>query len=795
MSDISIDDLKSVLGAFLKDRTVYTAKISSGIWQDMRDNHVLKTPDSVHESLDTDAVSVWEACEAGDVVIAYEQNGDTPYFYGIGVVANTPLSTFSLEWPRKPEDMDRDYKTVYWVTIAGNGERFDAKPIDSPPSEEFAIVEHGYLWKVMDAASAESMPPSTEELLHRLVAADRLRDVDTLLDEHLPDTWNDAEKKGHQIRAVVLEALLDRGSKNSIQSDRQFAQGIIAHREEVTEGTIGDSCGRRLFEDVDGVDEFLENGFDPALSRIEDNARSFSEIIENRHGGTMSEPDDSNYFILRTGTDLNPETPTSEYVFEGESYGGEELRAAANGGKFIYLEDGRCYAVGELGSVKVDADEGVDNGNSVVRIDEYQEIDPVRLDAVRDHLTILIPTEEPIIEIEEADYELIRYGEVWRKRILSLLEKESHQAALYRQSLAHLVAGKNLLFYGPPGTGKTRAAKLLTNAVCADYRLVTANAEWSNHQVVGGYRPAGKGWDTEAGFLTKTAIDCRRSIDQVGEPTWLLIDEINRANLDQAFGEVFTLLDIDYREQVPLSFADTDEPVPLAFRIIGTMNTYDQAQLFSLGYAFRRRFAFVHVPSLLESQDLPETTTNNYLSDAKKELSKESEYVVELLADTIPGDFQVTADEGTSAADTGVVFAELANDPAEKLADLRNNEELCTDEFDLLETLTYFAQIATENDVIDIGQALLLDAARFILAHELLFAGETTRETLDQAVVSYLVPQFEQFMSELRRAETIGNSNAVERFENVIAVAEELQLPRTAKILSEAKETKQVLES
>jgi MoxR-like ATPase len=174
-------------------------------------------------------------------------------------------------------------------------------------------------------------------------------------------------------------------------------------------------------------------------------------------------------------------------------------------------------------------------------------------------------------------------------------ESLSEQAAF---ALAHLVAGKNVVFYGAPGTGKTRIAKKLCERVCEGYSIETANSEWGNFDIIGGFMLDKDGHpDWQNGVLTKAVIKCTDSLKN-GKPYWLILDELNRANLDLAFGKVLTLMDLDYRIDSYLSGKENTS-VPLCFRILATMNTYDKALLFSLGYAFMRRFAFIHIPSLL----------------------------------------------------------------------------------------------------------------------------------------------------------------------------------------------------
>jgi MoxR-like ATPase len=99
---------------------------------------------------------------------------------------------------------------------------------------------------------------------------------------------------------------------------------------------------------------------------------------------------------------------------------------------------------------------------------------------------------------------------------------------------------------------------------------------------------------------------------------WLLVDELNRADVDRAFGELLTLLAgaavdtpfIDHRGRaVSLGF-DREHAyfVAPSFRVIATMNTWDRSSLFRLSYALLRRFAVVTV-------DAPDETTFHALID------------------------------------------------------------------------------------------------------------------------------------------------------------------------------------
>lgn len=170
-----------------------------------------------------------------------------------------------------------------------------------------------------------------------------------------------------------------------------------------------------------------------------------------------------------------------------------------------------------------------------------------------------------------------------------------------------------IIFYGSPGTGKSREIEMRTNG--HNRTRTTFHPETDFHSFVGSYKPVMDGVNIKYEFVPQafTKAYCNAWLNPE-QPYFLIIEEINRGNCAQIFGDIFQCLDRDetgkskYEIDCDKDLADylkiifvgkdivTDKIIlPNNLYILASMNTSDQS-LFPMDSAFKRRWDWEFVP-------------------------------------------------------------------------------------------------------------------------------------------------------------------------------------------------------
>lgn len=176
-----------------------------------------------------------------------------------------------------------------------------------------------------------------------------------------------------------------------------------------------------------------------------------------------------------------------------------------------------------------------------------------------------------------------------------------HDHAWLEEMRELLIDERQLVLYGPPGTGKTYLAMKLAEFLGGgpeQVKIVQFHPSYAYEDFFEGFRPVEDPETREVAFRL-TAGPLRELADLASRdgnrhiPHFLIIDEINRANLAKVFGELYFLL--EYRtKSVRLTYSGDDFALPPNLFVIGTMNTADRS-IALVDAAMRRRFAFVEL--------------------------------------------------------------------------------------------------------------------------------------------------------------------------------------------------------
>lgn len=183
--------------------------------------------------------------------------------------------------------------------------------------------------------------------------------------------------------------------------------------------------------------------------------------------------------------------------------------------------------------------------------------------------------------------------------------------------------GKNMIYYGSPGTGKSYQARKDTLGKAHVRTIFHPDSDYASF--VGCYKPVMEDGKIVYKYRAQAFVNAYINAWLTDEPYYLVIEEINRGNCAQIFGDIFQLLDrtdggsdydvhpdTDLTNYISETFAKTENKMaldnklssvpseiisgevmrlPRNLHIIATMNTSDQS-LFPMDSAFKRRWGW-----------------------------------------------------------------------------------------------------------------------------------------------------------------------------------------------------------
>jgi len=180
--------------------------------------------------------------------------------------------------------------------------------------------------------------------------------------------------------------------------------------------------------------------------------------------------------------------------------------------------------------------------------------------------------------------------------LIQCAEETGFLEAELERWLKAIARKKQAIFYGSPGTGKTYVAEKLAQHLIGGgdgfWELVQFHPAYSYEDFIQGIRPQSQDGELKYPLVSGRFLQFCHKAESRQDLCVLIIDEINRANLAQVFGELMYLL--EYRDRIIPLAAGSTLRIPDNVRIIGTMNTADRS-IALVDHALRRRFALIEL--------------------------------------------------------------------------------------------------------------------------------------------------------------------------------------------------------
>ena len=247
------------------------------------------------------------------------------------------------------------------------------------------------------------------------------------------------------------------------------------------------------------------------------------------------------------------------------------------------------------------------------------------------------------------------------KMVIEGVPNETDKSINYKKEQSQ--DARQIIYYGAPGTGKSHKIKVMLDSVpCENIFRTTFHPDSDYSTFVGAYKPtmkkhyrydgkvkakyyedddlAGAKKDEtiidkviEYDFIPQAFIKAYMRAYRTEENVYLVIEEINRGNCAQIFGNLFQLLDrdengvseykikadadiVNYLEEKlgkdGAGIKDGELCLPSNLYIYATMNTSDQS-LFPIDSAFKRRWDWEYEPIKYKNTDwIIEINDNKY---------------------------------------------------------------------------------------------------------------------------------------------------------------------------------------
>jgi 5-methylcytosine-specific restriction protein B len=223
--------------------------------------------------------------------------------------------------------------------------------------------------------------------------------------------------------------------------------------------------------------------------------------------------------------------------------------------------------------------------------------------ALRDYLTFrnqinFLSCYQPSLPTDKTQLELSEDTRLRQEYSLTqCAEDTGFEEAELNRWIRAIERKKQAILCGSPGTGKTFLAEKLAQHLIGSgdgfLELVQFHPAYAYEDFIQGIRPQTQDGQLQYSMVQGRFIEFCKKAEACEGLCVLIIDEINRANLAQVFGELMYLL--EYRnKKIRLAGSGELFCIPENVRIIGTMNTADRS-IALVDHALRRRFAFIEI--------------------------------------------------------------------------------------------------------------------------------------------------------------------------------------------------------